>query len=186
MSDGVPTVLNPPVEISQAVTPLVNMETPLFSIPLGSPADTGQSRDVAITNFAEQHVVNVKNKLLAEATLVSRGYKDQDIRVELVIIDSRGREKVVSPPTIVTPRRASEERTVRIEYKPTEPGEFRMKIRAVPMPDEIALRNNELDAFLTVNDKGLSVALIDGGMGWEQSFMRRSLATAEFLSLIHI
>ena len=183
MSDGVPTVLNPPVEISQAVTPLVNMETPLFSIPLGSPADTGQSRDVAITNFAEQHVVNVKNKLLAEATLVSRGYKDQDIRVELVIIDSRGREKVVSPPTIVTPRRASEERTVRIEYKPTEPGEFRMKIRAVPMPDEIALRNNELDAFLTVNDKGLSVALIDGGMGWEQSFMRRSLATAEFLDL---
>ena len=43
MSDGVPTVLNPPVEISQAVTPLVNMETPLISIPLGSPADSGQS-----------------------------------------------------------------------------------------------------------------------------------------------
>ena len=183
MSDGVPTVLNPPVEISQAVTPLVNMETPLISIPLGSPADSGQSRDVAITNFAEQHVVNVKNKLSAEATLVTRGYKGQDIRVELVIIDSRGRETVVSPPAIVTPRRAIEEQSVRIEYKPTEPGEYRMKIRAVPMPDEIALRNNELDAFLTVNDKGISVVLIDGGIGNEQSFLRRSLATAEFLDL---
>ena len=139
MSDGVPTVLNPPVEISQAVTPLVNMETPLISIPLGSPADSGQSRDVAITNFAEQHVVNVKNKLSAEATLVTRGYKGQDIRVELVIIDSRGRETVVSPPAIVTPRRAIEEQSVPIEYKPTEPGEYRMKIRAVPMPDELSL-----------------------------------------------
>ena len=183
MSDGVPTVLNPPVEMPQAVTPLVNMETPLITIPLGSPADSGQSRDVAITNFAEQHVVNVKNKLSAEATLVTRGYKGQDIRVELVIIDSRGRETVVSPPTIVTPRRAIEEQSVRIEYKPTEPGEYRMKIRALPMPDEIALRNNELDAFLTVNDKGLSVVLIDGGIGYEQSFLRKSLATAEFLDL---
>ena len=183
MSDGVPTVLNPPVEISQAVTPLVNMETPLFSIPLGSQADTGQNRDVAITNFAEQHVVNVKNRLAAEATLVTRGYQNQDIRVELVVIDSAGRETIAGDPQIITPRTAKEERKVRIEYKPTEPGEYRMKIRALPMPGEVALRNNELDAFLTVNDKGLSVVLIDGGLQSEQWFMRRSLATAEFLDL---
>ena len=183
MSDGVTTVLNPPVEISQAVTPLVNMETPLFAIPLGSPADSGQSRDVAITNFAEQHVVNVKNQLAAKATVVTRGYVNEDIRVELVIIDSNGREQVVQPPVIVTPRRAVEETNIEIPYKPTEPGEYRMKIRAVPMPGEMALRNNELDAFLSVNDKGLSVVLIDGGMQYEQVFLRPSLATAEFLDL---
>ena len=183
MSDGVPTVLNPPIEISQAVTPLVNMETPLFSIPLGSPADSGQSRDVAITNFAEQHVVNVKNRLRVEATLLTRGYENQDIRVELVIIDSDGKEEVVRPPVIVTPRRPLQETIVPITYKPTEPGEYRIKVRAVPMPGEIALRNNELDAFLTVNDKGLSVVLIDGAIGFEQSFIRRSLATAEFLDM---
>ncbi len=183
MSDGVSTVMNPPVEISQAVTPLVNMETPLICIPLGSPADSGQSRDVAITNFAEQHVINVKNRLAAKATVVTRGYMNEDIRVELVVIDSKGREEVVQPPFIVTPRRAVQETNIEIIYKPTEPGEYRMKIRAVPMPGEMALRNNELDAFLTVNDKGLSVVLIDGGMLWEQSYMRRSLATAEFLDL---
>ena len=183
MSDGVPTVLNPPVEISQAVTPLVNMESPLFSIPLGSPADNGQNRDVAVTNFAEQHVVNVKNRLSAEATIVARGYANQEIRVELVVVDAEGNEQLAGPPEIITPVRAVEEIPVRVVYKPTEPGEYRMKMRAVPMPGEIALRNNELDAFLTVNDKGLSVALIDGGFGWEQSFLRRSLATAEFLDL---
>ena len=182
MSDGVPTVLNPPVEISQAVTPLVNMETPLFCIPLGSPAESGQSRDVAVTNFAEQHVVNVKNRLSAEATIVARGYANQDIRVELVVIDDKGGEQIANT-KIITPKRAVEEIPVGLIHKPTEPGEFRMKIRAVPMPGEIALRNNELDAFLTVNDKGLSVVLIDGGMLFEQSYMRRSLATAEFLDL---
>lgn len=182
MSDGVTTVLNPSVEISQAVTPLVNMETPLFSIPLGSPADTGQSRDVAITNFAEQHVVNVKNRLSAKATVVTRGYVNEDIRVELVVIDSKGREQVVES-KIVTPRRAVQETNIDIPYKPTEAGEFRIKIRAVPMPGEMALRNNELDAFLTVNDKGLSVVLIDGEMLFEQMYLRRSLATAEFLDL---
>ncbi len=185
-SDGVQTVLNPAVEISQAITPLVDMETPLFSIPLGSPADTGQIADVSIKNFAEQHVVNVKNKLSATATIVSRGYRDQDIRIELVIIDSLGREKVVDPPTIVTPTRGVEETNVEITYKPTEPGEYRMKIRAVPMPGELALRNNELDAFLTVNDKGLSVAFIDGGVAWEQSYLRRSLASAEFIDLTFV
>ena len=183
MSDGVTTVLNPPVEISQAATPLVNMETPLVCIPLGSPAASDQSRDVAITNFAEQHVVNVKNKLAAKATVVARGYKGEDIRVELVVIDSDGREQVVTPAKIVTPRRAVEEVDIEIPYKPTEPGEYRLKIRAVAMPGEIALRNNELDAFLSVNDKGLSVVMIDGGMLYEQLFLRPSLATAEFLDL---
>ena len=183
MSDGVPTVLNPPVEISQAVGPLVNMEVPLITIPLGSPADTGQSRDVSVTNFAEQHVVNVKNRLSAEATIVARGYANQEIKVELIVVDNQGREELAGPPKIVTPSRAVEEIPVRMIYKPTKAGEYRLKIRAVPMPGEIALRNNELDAFLTVNDKGLSVVLIDGGMGWEQSFLRRSLATAEFLDL---
>ena len=183
MSDGVITVLNPPVEISQAVTPLVNMEAPLFTIPFGSEGDNGQSRDVSVTNFAEQHVVNVKNRLSAEATIVARGYENQAIKVELIVVDSKGNEELAGPPEIVTPRRALEEISVRMIYKPTKAGEYRLKMRAVPMPGEIALRNNELDAFLTVNDKGLSVALIDGGMGWEQSFLRRSLATAEFLDL---
>ena len=183
MSDGVPTVLNPPVEISQAASPLIDAEAPLFAIPLGSQADSGQIADVSVTNFAEQHVVNVKNKLTAKATIVSRGFKNQDIRVELVVIDAEGREEVVQPPTIVTPRLAVEETNIAIEYKPTEPGEYRMKIRAVPMPGEMVLGNNELDAFLSVNDKGLSVVLIDGGMLMEQSYMRRSLATAEFIDL---
>jgi uncharacterized membrane protein len=182
MSDGVTTVLNPQVEPSRAVTPLVNMETPLYSIPLGSSADSGQSRDVAITNFAEQHVVNVKNQLSAEATVVARGYQNQDVRVELIVIDAEGREKLVDT-QVVTPTRAAQEIPVRMKHKPTVPGEFRLKIRVASMPDEIALRNNALDAFLTVNDKGLSVVLIDGGMGWEQSYIRRSLATAEFLDL---
>ena len=181
-SDGVQTVLNPDIEISQAVTPFVNRETPVVSIPLGSPAATGQIADVSIKSFAEQHVVNVKNRLTASATIVTRGYVNQPVRVELVITDSDGKEEVVQPPVIVTPRRAVEETQIQITYKPTKPGEYRMKIRALPMPGELALRNNELEAFLTVNEQGLSVVMV-GGLGWEQSYLRDALKSAEFIDL---
>ena len=185
-SDGVQTVANPEIELNQAAIPLNDMEVPLIGVMLGLADDATNVRDVAIKNFAEQQVVNVKNSLTARATLVARGYPNEDIKVELVIIDSNGRETIADPPKFVRPRTAFEEINVELTYKPTEPGEYRMKVRAVPMPGEQALRNNELDAFLTVNDKGMSVLIVDGGFGFEQSYLRRSLATAEFISLEYV
>ncbi len=185
-SDGVQTVANPEVELTQAATPLSDMQVPLISVLLGAPSDSGQHADVAIKNFSEQQVVNVRNRLTARATLVARGYANQDVKVELVIIDDAGNETIADKPLFVRPRSAFEEMNVELTYKPTEAGEFRMKVRAVPMPGEKAQRNNELDAFLTVNDKGMSILFIDGGLGNEQSFLRRSLGTTEFIDLEYL
>ena len=51
------------------------------------------------------------------------------------------------------------------------------------MPGEVATRNNELDAFLTVNDKGMRVLYLVGDLGFEQSFLRRALAVNDFIDL---
>jgi len=107
-------------------------------------------------------VVNVKNNLNASATVVSRGYAGERIKVELVLIDQNGREKVVGDPEFVTPQKAFEETNIRLNYTPLESGEFRIKVRAVPMEGELAKRNNELDAFLTVNDKGMRILYLNG------------------------
>ena len=85
--------------------------------------------------------------------------------------------------TVVRPTSSYDESNVELVYRPTEPGEFRMKIRANPMPGELAIRNNELDAFLTVNDKGMRVLYLCGDVGREQRFLRRSLPTADFIEL---
>ncbi len=181
MSDGVQNVLDPPVELTQAAETLNDMEVPLYSVLLGLDGST-QLRDIAITNFAEQQIVNVNNDLTATATLVSRGYPNQDITVDLLLIDRAGKETLVKS-TVVRPIGNYAETNIKLVYQPPVPGEFRLKIRANPMPDELAVRNNELDAFLTVNDRGMRVLYLYGDISNEQSFLRRSLPTTDFIDL---
>ncbi len=182
LSDGVQNVLDPQVELTAAADTLNDMEVALYAVQLGLPGDTGQLADLAITNFAEQQIVNVKNDLTARATLVSRGYANQDVMVDLLLVDSEGKETKVQT-EVVRPTANYAETEVRLKYRPTEPGEFRLKIRANPMPGELAIRNNELDAFLTVNDKGMRVLMLAGEIGNEQRFLRHSLPTADFIQL---
>ena len=182
-SDGMQTATSPEVELAAAIDTIKDLEIPLYSVLFGLPGDSGQLADVAIKNFAEQHVVNVKNNLNATATLVARGYANQDIKVQMYLIDPDGNEVAAGDPKIVRPTRALEEMNIELIYKPVEPGEFRIKIRALPMPGEKALRNNELDAFLTVNDKGMRILYLNGSLGYEQRSLRRSLATADFIEV---
>jgi uncharacterized membrane protein len=181
-SDGRQNVLEPDIELSQATDGLIAREAPLIAIQLGMPGDTGQFADLAITSFAEQHVVNKKNDLLARATLVARGYAGQDVNVELIVTDAAGAETRVAS-EIVRPSSTDEEMNVTLKYQPTVPGEYRIKVRAVPMPNEPARRNNELDGFLTVRDEGMRVLFINGPLGNEQLALRRSLPALDFVML---
>jgi uncharacterized membrane protein len=182
LSDGNQNATDPDIEPIQAVEALNDMEVPLFAVPFGLPGDTGQLADLAITNFAEQHVVNVKNDLAARATLVARGYANQEVKVELVLIDASGNEAVVKT-EFVRPDESYFEKTVELVYRPIMPGEYRLKVRANPMPGELALRNNELEGFLTVNDKGMRVLMIAGDLNWEQSKLRESLSINDFIQI---
>ena len=181
-SDGVQNALDPPIELTRATEVLRDLEVPLFGLPLGLPGDTGQLADVSVTHLAEQHIVNVKNDLSVRATVVARGYANQDIPVELWLTDAAGNEERVST-EIIRPDSPYAEINLELKYRPTEPGEYRLKVRAAAMPGEVATRNNELDAFLTVNDKGMRVLYVVGDLGFEQSFLRRTLAVNDFIDL---
>ena len=181
-SDGVQNALDPPIELTRATEVLRDLEVPLYGLPFGLPGDAGQLADVSVTHVAEQHIVNVKNDLSVRASIVVRGYPNQDIPVELWLTDAAGNEQRVTT-EIIRPDASYDEINVELKYRPTEPGEYRLKVRAVPMPGEVATRNNELDAFLTVNDKGMRVLYLVGDLGFEQSFLRRTLAVNDFIDL---
>lgn len=181
-SDGNQNVPEPEIELSQAADSLRDMEVPLLAVQLGLADDAGQLADVAITNFAEQLVVNKNNDLIATATMVTRGFVNQDVNVELVVTDSAGTERIVAS-EIYRPTNGFEETNVELKYRPTEPGEYRIKVRAVRMPEEKAIRNNELDGFLTVRDEGMRVLFLHGSLGNEQKFLRQSLPALEFIEL---
>lgn len=177
-SDGVQNVLDPNVQVLDAVDELAEMQVPLYAVPYGLPANIGQLADIAITNLPDQHAVFVKNQLTVTATMVARGFADKPIPVQLIVSKADGPEEEVVDEKIYTPNRPFEEVQVNLAYKPTEPGQYRLKVRAVGQPTEAALRNNELPAFLTVYDGGVSVLYVEGNLGNEQIFLRRAIKEA--------
>lgn len=176
-SDGVQNAPYPEVELTNAAETLRDMEVPLYAVTLGLPGDTGQLADLAITNLPEQHRVSVKNTLTVRANLVARGYANQAIGVQLIVVDSQGKETVL-PTEFFTPTKPYEEIPVELTFSPPEPGRFRIKVRALPQPGEVAIRNNELPSFLTVDEHGMGVLYIEGNIGYESKFLRQTIADA--------
>ncbi len=176
-SDGVQNALNPDIELSRAADTLSDMEVPLYAVCYGLPKGAGQLKDVAVKNFPEQLSVNLKNRLEARATVVSRGYTNQDITVQLVLENKEGMEQIVGSKRI-RPTQAVDEQQVSIDYVPTESGEFRLIMRVLEQPGEVAIRNNELPAFLSVSDRGMRVLFLAGRLNWEQNALKRTIPSA--------
>lgn len=177
-TDGVQNALETEVELNEALNLFVDQEIPLWGVPFGPPANLGQMADVAITNLADQHAIFVKNRLNVRATLSARGVANQRITVQLLVSSKDDPEERVVASEFFTPTQAYEEQPVDLSFIPDTPGKFRLTVRAEGLPSEIALRNNELPSFLTVYDGGLRVAYLEGNLGWEQSYLRRTIPTA--------
>ena len=177
-TDGMQNANETEIELMDAVSLLVDQEIPLWGVPFGLPADVGQLADIAVTNLADQHAVFVKNRLSVKSTIVSRGFANQNVMVQLFVSSKDNVEEVLVDTKYVTPQQAYEEQQVEFSYIPDTPGRFRLAVRAEGMPNEVALRNNELPSFLTVYDGGLRVLYFEGNLGWEQSFLRRTIPTA--------
>ncbi len=181
-SDGVQNAADPEIELSQAAKLLEDTQTPLIAVPFGQAAQTGQFADIAVENMADQYTVWVKNDLTVTATVRARGFANQEIPVQLIVIDADGKEEVVD-----TVRRSftkqSESVSVELNYTPKEAGQYRLLVRALPQAGEISPRNNELPGFLTVNEGGLRVLYVYGSLNWEVAYMIRSLSSYQDIQL---
>ena len=176
-SDGVQNALDPRIELSQAADLLDDMSVPLYAVPFGSLGASGQIADVAVLTLPEQHRIAVKNQLNVQTTVSARGYANQPVKVDLFVTDKDGNEQNVDSVTFL-PTQAYVEEKVLLRHIPSEPGQFRMRVRATPNGNELATRNNELPSFLNVYDGGLRVLYLEGNAGWEQMFLRRNIKAA--------
>lgn len=175
-SDGVQNVADSEIDLVNIAKDFGNMSVPIFAVPFGTAAEVGQFADVAIANLPDHDTVFVKNRKTVRASLISRGYANQPIRVQLVISGKGQLERVVDE-QVYTPRQSYEEQTVELSYVPQVAGSFRMTVRALMMPNEQSTLNNQLTSFLTVYEGGLRIALISNIGWWEQSRLRRVLAS---------
>ena len=152
-SDGVQNASDPEIELAQAGKLLEDTQTPLLTVPFGQAAQTDQFADISVENMADQFTCWVKNVLTVSATVNARGFANQEIPVQLIVIDPTGKESVVD--TVRQPfTQQSESVAVELEFTPDEPGQYQLVVRADPQPGEVSPRNNELPGFLTVNEGG--------------------------------
>lgn len=182
MGDGVQNIEFPPVEMPRALRELEQLQAPLWAVPFGRKGQEDESVDISITNFADQFAVFAKNELLLQASVRARGFANQAIPVQLLLVDREGNEQLVGTTTL-TPTQPIEEMLVEFRYSPQDAGEYRLTVRAEPQPREVVDRNNELTSFLTVYEGGLRVLYVEGRLDLEQRYLRRSLAMSQDLEV---
>jgi len=182
LGDGAQTAFAPRVEVQQAGRMLARLETPLYTVAFGPPGDVAQSRDLAVENLPEQYTVFVKNELPVKGLVRIRGYVNQAIPVELTAEDGQDRSFTVGTVTVQA-REDGQQVPVEIPFIPTQPGQYKLTLRAAQQSGELVTSNNELSAFVTVLEGGLRVLYLYGDLLGEQRLLRRSLDASPDIQL---
>lgn len=183
MSDGVEnTGPDPEISLPQAIQQFRQMQAPLFTVAFGQQGDAGQFADLAITNMPEQFSVNVKNELLVNATLKTRGFVNREIPARLIVADANGKETTVQ--TIrKTVTQQEQEIELQFSYIPDQAGQFTLRVEAEAQPQELVTKNNSLPAFLSVDEKGLRILYLHGKEGLEELYLRKSIDAAQGIDM---
>ena len=179
MGDGVENVgTEQQINLPQALKQFQELQSPLFTVAFGQQGDAGQFADLAITNMPEQFSVNIKNELLVNATLKTRGFVNREIPVRLVVTDSNGRSETVQTlRKMITDQ--EEEIELQFNYIPETAGQYTLRVEAEAQPQELVTKNNALPAFLNVDEKGLRVLYLRGKEGIEQLYLKKSIDAAQ-------
>ncbi len=91
LSDGAQRAL-PPLDGDprSAATRLAQVPVPLFPVPFGESAVTGNSLNIAVQDLSVSPVVSVKNRVPVAAKIQVDGHRDQEFTVQLLVEDRTG------------------------------------------------------------------------------------------------
>jgi uncharacterized membrane protein len=192
LSDGAHRAL-PPLDSDprSIATRLAQMPVPLFPVPFGESAVTGNSPNIAVEDLTVSPVVSVKNTVPVSTKIRIDGLPEQEFTVQLLVEDRTGRtsdqdgELKVPPagngaqPSIrIKATRNSQSIPVELTFVPELAGEFRIAVRVAPLDGELKTTDNERQTLLTVRKGGVSVAYFDTARD-EQIYIRQINASQQ-------
>ena len=143
---------------------------PVSTFALGQETTSTDQQDIAVTTLTpEPSPVPIKAKLTVRATIDAHGFEYREVQLHLLLD-----EKEVKVQAARLPKTVGNEVEMTIDA-PASPGEYKLTLRADPLPGEATMSNNEISTYLTVVKEGLSVLIVDR-LRWELKFIRSALA----------
>ena len=155
------------VALGDGLGPEVRAELRALGVPLNALA-VGRSapRDLAIERVAVDDFAFVRNTVVVEVTLRSRGIADEDVRLVL------RREGVVVSSATVRLERGRDRYTVPLSFAPDATGTFVFTVAAPVLPGEVVTENNARSFVLRVIRDRVRVLLVAGRPSWDVRFLR--------------
>ncbi|QDS99621.1 hypothetical protein [Adhaeretor mobilis] len=162
-SDGDWNAGKPPVE---AATRLRLRETPVFTIPVGSPT---RLPDVDLVSLDAPTFGIAGKQVRIPFTIDSSLPRDYVATVEL---KTSGGESLTKEVRVAAMSRSTDA----ILWKPSETGDFTVKLTVPPHGDERLALNNELSAPIAVREEKLRVLVVESYPRWEYRYLRNALS----------
>ena len=150
---------------------------PLWSVLFGQQRSGSQGRDAEIVQLSVADDVFVKTTVEVSGRVRLTGLGDRDVVVRLLVEEPDGVLEEVAR-TVVRSVGADAEETVRLSWRPEQPGERKMALVVDPLEGETVITNNEVSSFVNVIDGGLQVVYLEGALRVEQRFLRRTLSAS--------
>ena len=150
---------------------------PLWSVLFGQQRSGSQGRDAEIVQLSVADDVFVKTTVEVSGRVRLTGFGDRDVVVRLLVEEPDGVLEEVAR-TVVRSVGADAEETVRLSWRPEQPGERKLSLVVDPLEGETVITNNEVSSFVNVIDGGLQVVYLEGALLVEQRFLRRTLAAS--------
>lgn len=138
---------------------------------LGQANTSAQQRDIGIVSAtALPSPVPVKGKLTVKAVVDAPGFENAKVRFRLGLdgTELAARDEIL--------RKSTGNEVVVTADAPATPGEYKLTLKAEPLPGEATLGNNEITTYVTVTREGVSVLLVDR-LRLELKFLRKALAS---------
>lgn len=166
LSDGINTEGPPLVE---AAAQARRRGVPLFTVALG---DDQPIRDLKLSDLLVDDVVFVDDVVSFEAKLSGPGFQGRQVEITL---RQEGKPEVLAS-TRATVAPEGRPQTVRLPYRPPQPGDFRYVLEAAPQEGEVQTDNNRQSKTVRVRKETIRVLLVQGYPSYEYRYLRNMLA----------
>lgn len=147
-------------------------EIPIHTVGVGNPEEP---KDVRVFGLDIAEVVLKDDVVPVDFNLISDGFEGRKVEVKLSLRDTETGRTDRGTTEFITLVGNGEAQPVRLEFKPTREGRFRVFVEVERLDGEIFEDNNRAEALVTVLAQKIKVLYVDGPPRWEYRFLTWSL-----------